>query len=124
MKTQLIIIGIIVIFLTVGLSGCNKTSEPTTLTSIPEINQHWNAYINQTVTIEGTCIGGDDNNTYSIFDTSYNNVYAINSNDVIKPSKLYSGTTYKFTGIIRDNENINELILGKYYLEVTKIETT
>jgi hypothetical protein len=124
MKTQLIIIGIIVIFLTVGLSGCNKTSEPTTLTSIPEINQHWNAYINQTVTIEGTCIGGDDNNTYSIFDASYNNVYAINSNNVIKPSKLYSGTTYKFTGIIRDNENINELILGEYYFEVTKIETT
>jgi len=113
------IVGIIVILLAVGLSGCSETK----LTTVTQIREHTNDYIGKTVTIKGTCYGGDDNSPYAIFDEGYNNMYALNLNNVVKPSKLYSGTLYKFTGIVRDAEYTDKLIMAEYYLEVSKIET-
>jgi len=119
-KKQLIIIGIIALLVGVWLSGCQETSH---LTSISSIRSHTNSYINKTITIQGTCSGGNDNSPYMIFDTSYSSIYAINLDNVIKPSKLYSGTTYEFIGVIRDKGN-QIMILDEFYLEMTKIETT
>ncbi len=121
MKKQFVIIGILALLVGVGLSGCNSKSD---LTSIPTIRSHVDTYIGKTVTIKGTCNGGDNNAPYMIFDSNYNNMYAMNSDNVVKPSKLYSTVTYTFTGMVRDREDTNQMILAEYYLEVTKIETT
>jgi len=50
-------------------------------------------------------------------------IYAVDSNSVIKPTPLVSGSEYKFTGIVRYGTMPNTVMSG-LYLEVTKIETT
>jgi len=53
MKKQLIIVGIAVLLVFVGLSGCEQLSGET---SIKEIQDHANNYIGKTVTIRGQYI--------------------------------------------------------------------
>jgi len=56
MKKQLVIIGIIIILLAVGLSGCNEQSNNTSnqdVVSFEELSNHLPKYIGKNVTIEG-----------------------------------------------------------------------
>lgn len=52
MKKPFVIIGIIVLLVTVGLSGCNNIGT----TNIGDITANPQNYLNKTVTIEGTCV--------------------------------------------------------------------
>jgi len=117
MKKQLVIVGIIVILICVGLNGCVGE------TSIADIQAHSNNYINKTVTIRGQYSGGGS--LYYIMDTKagVSMIQAIDSNNIVKPTPVVSGSEYKFTGIVRYGSPMSYYPTS-LYLEVTKIETT
>ena len=75
MKKQLLIIGILALLVTIGLSGCNEQTSQ--VTSIGTINAHANNYINKTVTVKATYYGGGGAAYYMIMDSS--TMYAIES---------------------------------------------
>jgi hypothetical protein len=112
MKKQLVILGILALLGTIGLSGCQQPSQET---SISDILTHPNRYLNQTVTISGatydTWIWAEDGSTMRIQILS----------DATKPTPFIQGADYKVTGIIRYGSITGSLMT---YMEVTKIETT
>ena len=66
MKRQGVVFGIVVLFICVGLSGCEEVGVG--LTNIGDITANPNDYIGKEVTIEGTCdtLRVTDDNGHSI----------------------------------------------------------
>ena len=121
MKKQLLIIGIIVLLITVGLSGCQQSSQSSVITSIGDIHANANKYINQTVTVQATYYGVGGNSYYMIMDSTMS-IYATETNNVVKPTPLVSASQYKFTGIVRYGQPPGSFFSPDVYLEVSKIE--
>jgi|GEM_PF-4820966 len=133
MKKQLIIIGIIVLLVCVGLSGCQiqSCSDPGDNKPIAVgcILQNPDKYLNKSVIIKGTYTRNDEFNRSMVTTSSihYANVpdglNLIFLEDV-NTSMLKSGKEYSFTGIIKEFEIRDyNYQLHPFYLEVTKIET-
>ena len=109
MKKQLIIIGIIIILLAVGLSGCNETGIG--LTDIGDLVANPKNYLGKEVKVKGVIIG---------------NLICDNSG-LSFPFKLNNSLNgeYYLTGIVKygNLESIPSPIdINKYYLNVTKAE--
>lgn len=130
MRKQLIIIGIIVLLVSVGLSGCNKQTNNNSggdveETTVDNIKNHVNNYIGKTVAIRGCCYGYNVSMPYAIHDTDQGIMYAINTDD-FKDSTIHDGHEYeyKFIGIIREGDvPDSDYISCEYYIEVIKIES-
>jgi hypothetical protein len=114
MKNQLVILGIVALFVCVGLSGCSGLGT----TSIKDIRDHPNRYINQTVTLQGTY------QYMSVYDNSGGILCLVIPSDVKQPTPFVFYSEYKFTGIVRYSNNMIYSATGGLYLEVTRIETT
>jgi len=114
MKKQLVIFGIVALLICVGLSGCSGIGT----TSIKDINEHPNRYINQTVTLQGSYIGT------IISDNSGGSLILVIPNHVAQPNPFVFYSEYKFTGILRYSKDMIYIATKGLYLEVTKIETT
>ena len=120
MKKQLVIIGIIILLVSVGLSGCQQLSGETL---ISDIKAHPNSYINKTVTIRGLnymveAVTG----LVIVVDKSTDSLPLKISDNVQKPTPFLPTAEYKYTGIVRYGEVVKDAVM--LYLEVTKIETT
>jgi hypothetical protein len=117
MKKQLILIGILALLVSIELSGCSGVR----LTSIKDIKEHPNRYINQTVVVKGKYISL--NVTDAVIDGNWN-INLLFPTNITKPVPYakYKGD-YIFTGIVRYGEywQDKEEVL---FLDVTKIETT
>ena len=121
MKKQLITIGIIVLFIGTFLCGCNEqTNIISGETSIKEINLNSNNYINKTVTVKGKYISLPE---YVIYNDS--NYLFLHMSNSINKSILVPQTEYRFTGVVKYGNPINQSSTFYYiYLEATKIEPT
>jgi hypothetical protein len=122
MKKQLVIIGIVAILVSVVLSGCNGFGT----TSIKEILEHPNRYINQTVVIMGKYLdyGTEDGiREGNVTDEQNAFIFIKIPSSVGRPDPFVTTAKYKFTGIVRYGELYKYAREGPY-LEVTKIETT
>ncbi len=98
MNKKLITIGIILVFLMVGLSGCNDVKNLGDVSSNPE------KYLGKQVTVEGYC------GSMLIMDNSGHNLY-------FRSNQLLTGK-YRITGIVRYGEFQSGL--GEvYYIDVT-----
>ncbi len=108
MKKQLIIVGIIVILLTVGLSGCNEQNNNTynqNLISFDELSNHLPKYIGKNVTIEGYVEMVVPPIARFVDRASYPN-YLVWLN-IPRSITLYTGM-YRITGTVsQDQDNIN-----------------
>ena len=129
MKKQIFIVGIIVLLVTVGLSGCeqksnteNSNGENSNLkvTTISDLRKSPNEYINQTVTIQGNC-DVDSTSCYFISDDG-GFLIAINSDNVDKPTSLINHREYNFTGIVISGQPPKCSTSEMIYILVTKIE--
>ena len=124
MKKQIIIVGIIIVIVLL-IIGFIYLITPNVLpgeTSIKDINEHSNKYMNQTVTIRGSCITFRSIGLW-IVDSAGNSIVAVQSNNIVKPTQLIADTQYKFTGIVRYGTLPMPYSVGEQlYLEVTKIE--
>jgi hypothetical protein len=118
------IVGIIIILLAVGLSGCNQQqSQSSGITSSNEILSNPNIYINHSITVQGQYYGNES----SFFTSNYmimcpSSLYAINSDNVDTPTPLVYGATYKFTGNVKFGHLPDSFLTDIVFLEVTKIE--
>jgi len=122
MNKNLVFVGIaVLLLLVVGLSGCIGG------TSIKDIQEHPNNYLDKEVTIQafyGGKITSGDTGRYFIYQKKFLsdsidktiNVYFDNNVD---KSDLINGGEYKFTGIIKSEETIYESTI--LYLLVSKI---
>jgi|GEM_PF-5618296 len=100
MRKQLVIFGIIVLLVTVGLSGCEQTGN-SNLVSFQELTEHLPKYIGKTVTIEGyvaSTMPGFANTpgVANMYDTASNPHYIIQLS-VPNEITLYTGM-YRITG--------------------------
>jgi len=121
MRKKLVIFSIAVLFVVIGLCGCNQqTNIISGETSIKDINENSNEYLNKTVTVKGKYNSIpewviDDNSNYLLLHVS----------DAINKSTLIPQSEYRFTGIARYGNPINQSSTFSYiYLDVTKIEPT
>jgi len=105
MKKQFIIIGIIILLICVGLSGCAENKTGPSLTDIGDIAANPQNYVNKTVTVEGICTAGA-----IISDSSGHEVG-------IRYSTILNGS-YRLTGIVRIQ--YSTLV----YIEVLSAEST
>lgn len=118
-----VIIAISAILVYVELSGYNGIG----VTSIKDIQEHPNRYINQTIIITGTFNRYSDIVIVTIFDTGMvtdesGKINIMIPNNVKQPTPFDQFAKYRFTGIVQYGE---VYYTGSgIYLEVTKIETT
>ena len=118
MNIKLISIGFVLLLFVIIFCGCNSQT-PSVNTSISDIQNHSNRYINNTVTIMGKYFSGS--NPYTISEGN-EYIFAMDNESVKKPSAMVDLTEYKFTGIVRYGEVIP--LLTTLYLEVFLIEKT
>jgi len=130
MKKQLIIVGIIVLLVAVGLSGCQIQSCPDPSENKPIaigcIKQNPEIYLNKSVIIKGTYGKNDDLNqtwvtTPSIHFGNVPDMLNLIFLEEVNTSVLILWKDYSFTGIVKEFE-AEHTGLGPFYLEVTKIE--
>jgi hypothetical protein len=126
-----VIIAISAILVYVVLSGGNGTG----VTSIKDIQEHPNRYINQTVIITGTLSNHSDivvafvDTTTGMVTDESGKINIIIPMNVKQPAPYVQfGAKYRFTGIVRYGE-VYYAGPGKFpgpgiYLEITKIEAT
>lgn len=129
-----LILGITLMLLVVGLSGCNdEVSEQLSgETSIKDITEHPDNYINQTVTVRAyiSIIKDLEHPIYTLFyspgyvnvrtsETSY--IRAIETDDTVKPTPFDNTAEYKWTGIVRYGVLPLDY-LNETYIELIKIE--
>lgn len=120
MKKKIITIGLMLVFLIVGLSGCSEKSSG--MTSINDIRLNQNKYINQTVTVQAYYSSpGNDEYYYRIYNGSAA-ISAINTKDVVKPTELLDDSLYEFEGIVRYGKTNGNEYADDVYLEVAKIK--
>ena len=119
MKKQLVIYCITILLIVIGLCGCGEQNNIITGdTSIKDINENSEKYLNKTVTVKGE---------YNfipeyVIDQNSNYLLLHISNDINK-SILVSQSEYRFTGIVSYGNPINQSSTFYYiYLEVIKIE--
>jgi hypothetical protein len=118
-KISLLLI-IFMLIITGILSGCNEQSsdgpedsvDSTEETSMIDIKEDPDKYINQTVTVRAEYNGTYGN--YHYIKDSNITLRVTESDDIVKPSSLVLDSTYLWTGTVR-------YYLG-VYLEVTKIK--
>jgi len=123
MKKHLMQFGIIFLLICTVLSGCNTLGE----TSIDDITQHPNNYLNKEVTIKGTYPGasmadtldGNPGITFMVIDYSSGAIYVSIKED-IDTSMLITNGEYRFTGITKlyKPSPYSEMI----YIDVSKIQ--
>lgn len=115
MKKQLAIIGIFALLVCVGFSGCIVFGT----TSIKDIVEHPNRFINQTVVVKGKYISLSLAD--AVMDNKWN-LYLLIPSNISKPIPFSQLSEYTFAGIVHYGkywEDKEEVL----YLEVTKIET-
>jgi hypothetical protein len=126
MKKQLLIIGIIALFVSVGLSGCaGNNLLPNSEISISELKLYPENYINKTIKIKGAY--GEMvtvyNYTYIYSDSVYANGgrLTLDFSKITKPG-VQTGNLYYFTGkFVKHQKLAYELF--DYWLEVTNVES-
>jgi hypothetical protein len=119
MKKQLVIYFITILLIVIGLCGCNEQNNIITGdTSIKDINENSEKYLNKTLTVKGEynsipeCVI-DNNGKYLL----------LNFSNVINKSLLRQQSEYRFTGILSYGNPINQSSTFYYiYLEVIKFE--
>ncbi len=113
MKKQLIIIGIIVILLAVGLSGCeDKSSSETNYLSVFEVCEHPNKYLDapdnrQTVTIKGYYYEDSWGTSFKAVVNDMNQHvygYAIQLMGSVEQFTVVKGGLYLFEGRLYEND--------------------
>ena len=124
MNKQLVIIGIVAILVTVGLSGC--TGNPTNQISISELKLFPELYVNKTYTFYGEYIhsrGIGENGTsyYTDLVTYQGEFLYLNFSKITKP-EVQNGNVYYFTGKLVKHETVAYDPFD-YWLEVTKVES-
>lgn len=119
MKNQLILFGIIFFLITTVLCGCNEqTNIISGETSIKDIHENSDKYLNKTVIVKGKY-----NYIPEFVIDNSSNLLFLNISDALIKSKLVSQSDYKFTGIVKYGNPINQSSTFYYiYLEVIKIE--
>ena len=132
MKKQLLIIGIIVLLICVGLSGCQIQNCPDPSgnkpISIGCILQNPDKYLNKTVIITGT-YGKNDNFNETWVTTPSIHFANVPDNlnliflEEVNTSVLIAWKDYSFTGILKEFGTEDKgTQMHPIYLEVTKIE--
>ena len=127
MKKQLVIIGIIVLLVCVGLSGCQIQSCPDPSENKPIaigcIKQNPEIYLNKSVIIKATFGKRNDSIWITTPSIHYANVpdsLDINISSGINTSILIPWEEYYFYGIVKEFE-AEHTGLGPFYLEVTNV---
>jgi len=120
MKTKKILLVLIPIIL---ITGCIQTADSTHVT-IKELNTHPNQYIGKTVTITApSAHAGTTGSLYSLYDNGIPSLFAIITNQTIRPDPLIDQATYTYTGTVRYGTvftgSIN--LENTIYLEAIKI---
>ncbi len=130
MKKQIIIVGIIVLLVAVGLSGCQIQSCPDPSENKPIaigcILQNQEIYLNKSVIIKATFGRRNDSiwiTTPSIYYANVPDSLDINISSGVNTSILIPAKEYYFTGIVKEFE-AEHTGRHPHYLEVTKIEET
>jgi hypothetical protein len=105
MKKQLVIVGIAILLICVGLSGCEQKGN-SNLVSFQELTEHLTKYIGKTVTLEGyiafTTPGFNDTpGAATMYDSASNHQYVV---QLSVPSSITLYTDmYRITGIVKDS---------------------
>lgn len=120
MKNKLIILGIAVLFICVGLSGCNELSGTV---SLRDIKDHPNKYLEQAITVDGYYSAGfiassnspkSESEAMEVVTTM---LMIENNQDSVT---LYEGGKYRFTGVLKEKTVLFQTTI---YLEVSKVES-
>ena len=130
MKKQLVIIGIVAILVTVGLSGCNGnnplSNNPVT---ISEVMLHPERYTNKIITINGLYIQQlvNQSSNHPFFDYrdavfTSDGYIILDFSKITKPGVVI-GNMYSFTGKLVWHDKIG-IYNFDYWLEVTNVEST
>jgi len=107
MKKQLILVGIIVLLICVGLSGCSNL----TLTNIGDISANPEKFLNKEVTVEGGCASTIEGGFGVITDQgSHSIMYHYNNS-------LFG--MYRLSGIIKKSNEYIVQVGYSIYLEVS-----
>ncbi len=93
MKKQIIMLGIVVLLICVGLSGCEEVGVG--LTNIGDITANPNDYIGKEVTVEGTC----NNVIFFIMDESGHSI-AYNYSTQLTGRYRLTGRVDKINGVL------------------------
>ncbi len=115
MKKQLVILGIIALFVSIGLSGCTNNKDNKDIVTITELKLHPDSYVNKTITTIGKWSNKTAYPLVQIFNESGAFILAHlpDSDTFILTDK----TEYYWTG------NILKMAgTGKIYIDVIKIE--
>ena len=129
MKKQLVIIGIVAILFTVGLSGCTGNNlVPTSEISISELKLYPEKYENKIVKIFGgysQTYGGTQNYTVITLDLviAGDGYLPLDFSKITKPG-VQNGIAYYFTGKFVKNTDLKYKTYGYWVLEVTNVEST
>jgi hypothetical protein len=104
MKKQLVIVGIAVLLICIGLSGCEQKGN-NNLVSFQELTENLPKYMGKTVTLEGyiafTTPGlNDTSGAATMYDSALNHQYVVQLS-VPSSITLYTGM-YRITGIAKD----------------------
>lgn len=125
MKQQLIMIGIITILVSIGLSGCTGNNLlPTSEISISELKLYPEKYVNETVKIKGIYakqnIYNDYPNYYEFIIDNNTDTLFLDFSKITKPA-MQQGNYYYFTGkfVWHGKTNYSSF---EYWLEVTNVE--
>lgn len=128
MKKQLILTCVIVLFICVGLSGCQTQNCPNPNENKPIyigcILQNPDRYLNKTVIIRGVFSKQNDSfwiQTPSIFYANVPDLFDIDITNLVNKSILIAQREYYFTGVVKKFES-GKTGLHPFYLEVIKIQ--
>jgi len=104
LKKHLIVIGIIVLLLAVGLSGCEESISNVGITNIGDITANPEDYYGKEVTIEGSCMSN-----LILDDSEHSMEYKYHTTLL---------GLYRVTGIIKHEQGV----LFDYFLDVTNVK--
>jgi hypothetical protein len=107
MKKQLAIIGIIVLFVFVGLSGCEQ-KENSNLVSFQELSDNLPKYLGKTISLEGYIAFvqpglNDTSGVATMFDSAENYQYVVELN--VPSSIMLTNEMWRITGIVGEFPN-------------------
>jgi heat shock protein HslJ len=118
MNNKTLGIGLIIILIFVGFSGCNELTGTITL---KDIKQHPNRYLNTEITVEGfystgMIVSKTTPNTEAEAMEILTTALTIENKD--NTTTLFEGGKYRFTGILKEKTVFSQ---NTVYLEVAKI---
>ena len=122
MNKKLITLGIVVLLISIGLSGCNGIGIG--ITSINDIQKHPNSYLNKTVTIRAITYITTPLETPDFYTLSDDTgIFYAKVTDNIDTLIVISGGECDWTGIIRYDNNLFAFDKSKeLYMELTEIK--